>query len=205
MSINGRIRLNNNMMAWSDPRDSRGTVVSSATQTIGWHNEMQVVEKAAREKFIRKVEKAGPIVIPIRVDDTDLSEAYAHRNYFDIRWPNLEERLDVLADRLHKLLKKRKIFISHSSKDKQEVQPIVDRLKAEKELDVWYDNDSLQPGSIIRRGIESGIASADYLIAVLSKNVIDTLDGWIGFELDQAYEIERERNKNGSIRISQTI
>ena len=49
----------------------------------------------------------------------------------------------------------------------------------------------LQAGQIIRRGIERGIADADYLIALLSNNAIDTIQGWIGFELDQAYERER--------------
>jgi hypothetical protein len=59
-----------------------------------------------------------------------------------------------------------------------------------KNLEIWSDWNRLRAGHIIRRGIERGIADADYLIALLSKNVIDTMQGWIRFELDQAYERE---------------
>jgi hypothetical protein len=170
-------------------------IVSLATEHPNWELEAAVMENAATEQIVRDVERVGPKVVPVRVDDTTLSPAFAHRGFYDIREDDFEKRLDILVDALRKQLDRRKIFISHSSKDKAEVQPIVDCLKDDDSLDVSYDNDALQPGSIIRRGIESGISSADYLIAVISQNVIDTLDGWIGFELDQAYEIERERNK----------
>jgi hypothetical protein len=116
---------------------------------------------------------------------------------FDLTSGDFEQRLTELADVIRKLLKKRTVFICHSSRDKDSIRPLVRALRRRRNLAVWYDEDSLRPGNIIRRGIEAGISRADYLIAVLSSNAINTIEGWIGFELDQAYEKERQRNQKG--------
>ena len=142
-------------------------------------------------------DRRGLVVIPVRIEPCQLPYSISTRASFDLFRGDFEKRVEELANYLMGILSRRLIFVSHSHLDKEIVGKVVRRLRRRKNLELWYDEQSLGPGNIIRRGIETGIARADYMIAILSKNVIDTIDGWIGFELDQAYEIERERNKKG--------
>lgn len=141
--------------------------------------------------------KRGLRVIPVMIEPCIVPPPLQMLQGFYLYTGKYNERVKELAKLLKRFLSKRLIFVCHSHRDKPTVRQIVNRLKRRKNLELWYDEQSLGPGNIIRRGIETGIARADYMIAVISKNVIDTIDGWIGFELDQANEVERERNKNG--------
>jgi hypothetical protein len=130
------------------------------------------------------------------VDNDQIPPLLANRLIFDLTKGDIQTRLDELATSIQRQLRMRKVFVCHSSKDKPIVGKIVSALRKEKSISLWYDEDNLKPGSIIRRGIEKGISTADYLLAIISTNSIDTIQGWIGFELDQAYEIERQRNQS---------
>lgn len=141
--------------------------------------------------------RSNQVLIPVIIEACELPVELAARVSFDLTVGDFNQRVTELANIIRRLLKKRSVFISHSSMDKDSVLPLVRRLRRRRDLAIWYDEDSLRPGSIIRRGIEAGISNADYLIAILSSNVIDTLEGWIGFELDQAYKKERQRNRKG--------
>ena len=139
--------------------------------------------------------RSNPVLIPVIVSPCDLPPLLSNVNGFDLTSGDFDQRVAKLANIILRLLKERTIFICHSSRDKDSVRPLVHSLQRRRNLSVWYDEASLRPGSIIRRGIEAGISKADYLIAVLSSNTIDTIGGWIGFELDLAYEKERLRNQ----------
>ncbi|MCA8993695.1 MAG: toll/interleukin-1 receptor domain-containing protein [Planctomycetaceae bacterium] len=169
-------------------------ICSEATEQEQWAVEGVAVESTLQRQF-RELGHVGPAVISVRVDDTELSPRLAHQDYIDIRDDDFDDQMSILLKRIQERLNRRKVFVSHSSRDKEKVNEIVEQLREDDALDIWYDNDALHPGMILRRNIESGIQSADYLVVVMSQNAIDTLDGWIGFELDQAYEIERERNQ----------
>lgn len=136
-------------------------------------------------------------ILPVMVEPCELPTFLRHLVYFDMTAGSPDDRMVELVRLIDQVLRKRTLFICHSSRDKAEVLPLVRSLKRRRQLALWYDDDSLKPGSIIRRGIEAGISKADYLLAVLSKNAIDSIEGWIGFELDQAYERERQRNLKG--------
>lgn len=140
---------------------------------------------------------SGPRVVPVIVEKCTLPPQLAHIAGFDLTTGDFDQRLDELAASLAELLRKRTIFVCHSSHDKAQVGRIVHSLRRRRNLDVWYDSQSMKAGGIIRREIEAGISKADYLIAVLSNHAIDAIQGWIGFELDQAYERERQRNTAG--------
>jgi hypothetical protein len=62
-----------------------------------------------------------------------------------------------------------RVFISHSHKDKAEVDKIVSRLESEGH-DVWIDSKKLRPGDNIQRKIQEGLEQADVLIVVVSQN-----------------------------------
>lgn len=65
----------------------------------------------------------------------------------------------------------RKIFISHSSKDKEFVRIIATEL-GNKGYDVWFDEWNIDVGESIPHEIAKGLKECDYLILVLSKNAV---------------------------------
>ena len=74
-----------------------------------------------------------------------------------------------------------KIFISHSTKDKEIAGKLAKMLK-ENQLDVWYDGLSFQPGDSIVNTIEKGIADSSTLIVLLSEESIKSY--WVKSEIN---------------------
>ncbi len=66
-----------------------------------------------------------------------------------------------------------KVFISHASADKPFARRLSDVLMASG-VEVWIDEMVLLPGDNIIQKIEEGISSSDVIIAVLSKNYVDS-------------------------------
>lgn len=77
---------------------------------------------------------------------------------------------------------KKRVFVSHSSKDKVFVRKLVDQLRAVEGLDVWFDEQSIGIGDSIPSEITSALKDAAYVIAVLSPNSIKST--WVQRELD---------------------
>jgi hypothetical protein len=167
-------------------------LLSPAIENLVW------VEMEHRSVFRLRPVQSKPRIIPVIVEKPVNPSLLMNLMPFDLtEGGSFDERLSEMAKIIERMLKKRAVFICHSSKDKPQVEPIVRSLRRRPKLAIWYDENSLKPGSVIRRGIEAGISDADYLVAVLSNHAIDTIEGWIGFELDQAYERERQRNLKG--------
>src|SRR5262249_36132178 len=61
-----------------------------------------------------------------------------------------------------------RVFLSHSSHDKEFVRRLADDLMA-LDLKIWLDERELGPGESIVGGISGGLREADYLIVVLSR------------------------------------
>jgi hypothetical protein len=80
-------------------------------------------------------------------------------------------------------------FISHDSRDKEEVaRKIAIKLQGLM-CPVWYDEFSLQVGSNLRDSIESGLKSCDKCILVLSPNFLSN-NGWTKKEFDSIFTRE---------------
>lgn len=62
-----------------------------------------------------------------------------------------------------------RIFISHSHKDKPQVDKIVSRLQSEGH-DIWIDSLKIRPGDNFQHKINEGLEQADALIVVISQN-----------------------------------
>jgi hypothetical protein len=88
--------------------------------------------------------------------------------------------------------KKRKVFVSHSSKDKPFVRRIVKELEKHK-LEVWFDERAMGVGDSIVSGIDTGLKNADYLLVVLSRNSVKSR--WVRAELNAA--LFEEASKQG--------
>jgi len=86
-------------------------------------------------------------------------------------------------------LEKPLAFISHDSRDKEEVaRKIASRLQGLM-CPVWYDEFSLSVGSNLRESIESGLKSCQRCILVLSPNFLSN-KGWTKKEFDSIFTRE---------------
>ena len=71
------------------------------------------------------------------------------------------------------------VFLSHSSKDKDIVRAIVERLRADG-LRVWFDEWELRAGDSIPAKIEEGLEASRVLVLCLSANAFGS--GWARME-----------------------
>jgi len=84
------------------------------------------------------------------------------------------------------------VFISHASEDKEDfVRPFVRGL-IEKQVRVWFDEVSLQPGKRLRESIDEGLSQSKYGVVVLSPTYLKK--HWTRYELDGLLQrfIERQ-------------
>jgi hypothetical protein len=80
------------------------------------------------------------------------------------------------------------LFICHASEDKEPfVRPLADALRAEN-VEVWYDEFSLELGDSIRRSIDKGLRQSRFGVVVLSTAFFSK--PWPQYELDGLTEIE---------------
>lgn len=85
-----------------------------------------------------------------------------------------------------------RVFISHSSKDKNFVRRLSSDLRAAGH-DAWLDEWELRVGDCIVRAVGDALAHADFVVVVLSPNAVDS--GWVEREWAPSYmrEIETKR------------
>lgn len=76
-----------------------------------------------------------------------------------------------------------KVFVSHSSSDKDFVDSLVADL-ARREVPVWYDKFDLRVGDSVSEGINDGLSQAKYFLIVLSKSSVQSR--WVKEELSAA-------------------
>ncbi|MBR4791785.1 MAG: toll/interleukin-1 receptor domain-containing protein [Treponema sp.] len=90
---------------------------------------------------------------------------------------------------------KPRVFLSHSKKDEEFIVKIANDLRLA-QIDSWYDDWEIPPGTSIRRKIfEEGIPNCDVFFVYLSENSIDSY--WVTKELDAAIIQQAEsRNEN---------
>jgi len=73
-----------------------------------------------------------------------------------------------------------KVFVSHSSKDKEFVLRLATDLRTREGIDAWLDQWEINPGDIIPERIEEGLSEADVLILVLSPDSVNS--PWVKYE-----------------------
>lgn len=84
------------------------------------------------------------------------------------------------------------VFISHASEDKDSfVRVLAEALRAEN-VEVWYDEFTLQLGDSIRRSLDKGLKQSRFGVVVLSKAFFKK--NWPQYELDGLAELEMKGN-----------
>lgn len=71
------------------------------------------------------------------------------------------------------------VFLSHSSKDKDIVRDIAERLKADG-LRVWFDEWRIEPGESIPLAIEHGLENSERLVLCMSAHAFGS--DWVTLE-----------------------
>lgn len=86
-------------------------------------------------------------------------------------------------------------FISHDSRDKDELVRGLALEMSKLLCSVWYDEYSLNVGASLRESIERGLKEAKKCIIILSPNFLSN-NGWTKAEFDSIYAREIQEKKN---------
>jgi len=86
-----------------------------------------------------------------------------------------------------------KVFISHSSKDKEFVSRLAKDLRTRSGIDAWLDQWEIKPGDRIPKRVEQGLSEAEVLVLILSPDSVNS--EWVGWERDAwlSMQIDEER------------
>jgi len=88
------------------------------------------------------------------------------------------------------------VFVSYAEKDKPKVVKLVEALKKEKDIKVWFDEDQIRPGDDFVEKMKDGIAAADKVIICLSPSFTSKPPtSWVKRELKMAILEEQEHQQ----------
>lgn len=121
------------------------------------------------------------------IDEADVDNAISEDINNVFLFP-CKEKLDSLWKSNISDMKNPRIFLSHSSKDKQYIDLIFHELQ-KSEIDAWYDKYQIEPGDSITDRINEGLDASDIGIICLSSNFLNSSSGWTKAELN--YFIQR--------------
>lgn len=95
--------------------------------------------------------------------------------------------------------KKYDIFISHASDDKEDfVVKLTDELKL-RNINIWYDSDSIVWGASIRESIDKGLRNSKFGLVVISPSYINKY--WTQYELNGILKKESRTGKQNILPI----
>ena len=93
--------------------------------------------------------------------------------------------------------RKKKVFISYSSKDGQFVNQLVSDLKNCNNLEIWEYSNEISVGDSIPDKIGQALSTADKYVIVLSPNSVSSQ--WVDRELNTAINTEISKSKKGFV------
>lgn len=103
----------------------------------------------------------------------------------------LERRLHEKLPNLLELYKLR-VFLCHSSEDKEMVRKVYRRLRLENWLDPWLDEDKLLPGQDWNAEIERVVETSEAVIVCLSNNSINK-EGYVQKEIRKVLDVSDQK------------
>jgi len=103
------------------------------------------------------------------------------------------DKIEAFIGGLMQQRKSLKIFISHSSKDKEFASRLANDLRAAG-VEVWYDEDEIKAGDQIFTKIEQGLLTCDFLIIILSPEAVHSK--MVRQELSSFWHEEARRERN---------
>lgn len=91
------------------------------------------------------------------------------------------EKLKKEGYYMHPFGKEKQVFISHSSKDKKDVEMIIPYLNGQ-DLPVWFDKYSIPVGASITEQVQKGIEESDMVIFWVTDNFLNS--NWCHMEMN---------------------
>ncbi len=88
--------------------------------------------------------------------------------------------------------RKLKVFLCHASEDKLAVRELYQRLKRDKWIDPWLDEENLLPGQDWDLEIEKAVEDTDAVLVFLSHNVVNKA-GYIQKEIKKVLDVSDEK------------
>jgi hypothetical protein len=85
-----------------------------------------------------------------------------------------------------------RVFLCHSSDDKEAVRELYRRLSAEKNIDPWLDDEKLLPGQDWDFEIDSALRASDAIIVCCSADSVKK-EGYVQKEISRALNIAEEK------------
>lgn len=123
----------------------------------------------------------------LEIDAADELSYFAELNYVE---SVLVDRM--IAARYSNKSKGARVFISHSSKDKQQATWIAVDLRAAGH-EPWLDQWSIRVGESIPQRISEGISEADFVVVLLSENALASR--WVEREWQSKYQMEVDKGR----------
>ena len=87
--------------------------------------------------------------------------------------------------------KPKRVFVSHSSRDRDAVELHIVSLFKNHEIETWYSEEDIQTAEDWKRVIVSGLKSCDWFVVALSPR--STASEWVSAEVDWAFEHRPDR------------
>lgn len=145
---------------------------------------------------------------------SELIEAVCRKGYSLVTFTDVSNVDDIMTENKNQLFlhpdrevmfkvwgrpvieKKKKVFLSHSSKDKDIVDGYFNELQ-KSELKAWYDKEEIIAGDSIPSKINEGLKECELGIIFLSNNFLSKHSGWTESECN--YFINTRMNKNKTL------
>ena len=106
-------------------------------------------------------------------------------------------RITFVVESALKLTRPLRVFLCHSSSDKERVEELYDRLLKSGSVEPWLDTKNLLPGQVWEFEIIKAVREADIVLACLSNESI-TKEGFVQKEIELALN-EAGKKPEGSI------
>jgi predicted adenine nucleotide alpha hydrolase (AANH) superfamily ATPase len=89
------------------------------------------------------------------------------------------------------------VFVSYSSPDRDKVRELVNVLRKEKDIEVWFDEDEIYPGDDFLQAMKQGIKKCDKFLICLSLSFhAKPPKSWVRNELRMAILREMDKGRN---------
>lgn len=142
----------------------------------------------------------------------ELIEAVSRKGYSAVTFTDFENVDEIMTENKNQLFlhpdrevmfkiwgkpvieKKKKVFLSHSSKDKDIVDLFFNELQ-KSELKAWYDKEEIIAGDSITSKVSEGLKECELGIIFLSENFLSKQSGWTEAECNYFINSRMKKNK----------
>lgn len=153
------------MVSYDEPKENDVKEMITLFETAGLHRRtdvscLQLIKEAGNRRFNYKT----------LLDSFSVDSAFDEGTLFF--FPE-RRKLEEMGYHMIPFGKRSRVFISHSSKDKQQVEELLPFLNAA-DLPVWFDKYDIQVGDSIVDSVQDGIEKSGHVIFWITENFLES-------------------------------